>query len=145
MRWNGGCVHEVIQKKTKKKNLTILVTIFITFLWNMCATFYIVCQLARTNVAILAQLLLVPRRRASSFCLSVNCSIFSLAPKLFSSPQPLLPPSKLGHVVAGRVIDSSLESSSLFSILVREREDSSLSSKARAYLGLVFTLIGISP
>jgi hypothetical protein len=41
-------------------------------------------------------------------------------------------------VVAGRVIDSSLESSSLFSILVGEREDSSLSSKARAYLGLVF-------
>jgi hypothetical protein len=47
---------------------------------------------------------------------------------------------KLSLVVAGRVIDSSLESSSLFSILVGEREDSSLLSKARAYLGLVFNL-----
>jgi hypothetical protein len=43
-------------------------------------------------------------------------------------------------LVAGRVIDSSLKSSSLFSILAGEREDSSLSSKARAYLGLVFHL-----
>jgi hypothetical protein len=43
-------------------------------------------------------------------------------------------------IVAGRVIDSSLESSSLFSILAGEREDSSLLSKARAYLGLVFHL-----
>jgi hypothetical protein len=43
-------------------------------------------------------------------------------------------------LVAGRVIDSSLEISSLFSILVGEQEDSGLLSKARAYLGLVFHL-----
>jgi hypothetical protein len=43
-------------------------------------------------------------------------------------------------LVAGRVIDSSLESSSLFSISAGEREDSSLLPKARAYLGLVFNL-----
>jgi hypothetical protein len=43
-------------------------------------------------------------------------------------------------LVAGRIIDSSLKSSILFSILAGEREDSGLSSKARAYFGLVFHL-----
>jgi hypothetical protein len=44
------------------------------------------------------------------------------------------------RLVAGRVIDSSPESSCLFSILAGEREDSSHLSKARAYFGLVFNL-----
>jgi hypothetical protein len=43
-------------------------------------------------------------------------------------------------VVAGRVIDSSLKSWSLFSIFAGEREDLSLTSKTQAYLGLVFHL-----
>jgi hypothetical protein len=47
--------------------------------------------------------------------------------------------------VAGRVIDSSLESSSLFSILAGERENRAFCQRLEPIWGSFFTLFGISP
>jgi hypothetical protein len=61
------------------------------------------------------------------------------------SPQTQTVSSFVYLVVAGRVKDLSLKGLSLLPIFAGMREDWHLSSKAREYVGIVFTFIGIFP